>query len=119
MKATGRLVESLTITALCVLSLGPGRAAEAQLYIGDCDFMEGRDDQALKAFDRVLVHFSTSTVVPTAYLKKAQVLERMKKPKEALAVYDTIVRKYPYRKETLAARARLDALRERKAEPPE
>jgi tol-pal system protein YbgF len=95
------------------------KAADAQFYIGEAHFAQEQWARAVDAYDKVLVNFSTSTVVPAAYVQKGQALEKMGKTSEAVAVYDAVVRKYPYRREATTARARLDALKEPPvAEPP-
>lgn len=94
------------------------KAAEAQFYVGECHFAEQRWTEAVDAYDKVLVRHSTSTIVPAAYLQKGMALENLGKTSEALSVYDTVVRKFPYRREANTAQSRLDALRENPASPP-
>jgi tol-pal system protein YbgF len=86
------------------------KAGEAQFYVGECYFAQEQWSRALEAYDKVLVDFSTSTLVPTAYLQKGQALERLAKNSEALAVYEAVLRKYPNRREAGTARSRLEAL---------
>jgi len=93
------------------------RTADVQYYVGECHLAMNDYTKALDAYDQVLVKYSTSTVVPSAYVQKGVVLEKAGRPAEALAVYDAVLRKYPYRKEALTAKERMNALRNASPSP--
>lgn len=88
------------------------KAGEARYYIGECAFAKEDWGKAVESYDEVLLKYPNSSIVPTAYFQKGQALEQLGKDKEALAIYDVIVRKYPYRKEAEAAASRVAALKE-------
>jgi TolA-binding protein len=65
----------------------------------------------MAAYDKLLTQFPKSNVVPTAYLQKGMALEKKGATSEAIAVYDTVVRKYPKRPEAQTAQSRMNALK--------
>ncbi|HRY30516.1 MAG TPA: tetratricopeptide repeat protein, partial [Elusimicrobiota bacterium] len=83
-------------------------------------FAREKWDDAVAAYDKVLVKYSTSSVVPSAYLQKGLTLEKAGKPAEAVPVYEAVARKYPHRQEASSAQLRLEALKNPPvpAEPP-
>ncbi|MBI4397088.1 MAG: tetratricopeptide repeat protein [Elusimicrobia bacterium] len=94
------------------------KAAEAQFYIGESRLAKQQWTEAQDAYDKVLVQYSTSSIVPAAYLQKGSALEKQGKTSEALAVYDAIIKKYPYRQEAGTAQSRVESLRTPPAAPP-
>lgn len=87
------------------------KAADAQFYLGEAYMAREEYAKALEAYDKIFIKHSTSTVVPTAYLQKGAVLEKLAKPKEALAVYEMVVKKYPHRREAAAAQERVEVIK--------
>jgi tol-pal system protein YbgF len=86
------------------------KAAEAQFYVGECHFARKEWKDALSAYDAVIVKYSVSDIVPSAILQKGATLEKMGEADGALAMYETLVKKFPQKPEAESAKARIAAL---------
>ncbi|HTI37832.1 MAG TPA: tol-pal system protein YbgF [Vicinamibacterales bacterium] len=71
------------------------RAAEAQFYIGQSYFNEGKYGDARQALQQVIDTYPQSPSAPEAYFKLGQTYERMNQIDLAKRAYETIVKNYP------------------------
>lgn len=87
------------------------RAPLAQYMIGEIHLAQNDLPDALAAYDAVLADHAKSPYVAAALVRKGQVLETQGQTADAIAVYESVTKTYPHRKESQTARQRLTALR--------
>ena len=85
-------------------------AALAQYYVAEAYRLEGKLDEALAAYDRLMVQHSKGEQAPVARLRRAEVLNALGRVKEARAEYESLVRDSPGTDAAALARQRLTAL---------
>jgi tol-pal system protein YbgF len=83
-------------------------ADDAQYYIGEAYFNDGRVVEAVAAFDQVISAHPKGDVVPAAWYKKGLALERLGRKAEARTAFETIVRDFPDSVAARMAKQRLD-----------
>jgi tol-pal system protein YbgF len=71
------------------------RAPEAQFYIGQAYYNEGKYPDARQAFQQVIDVYPQSGSVPEAYFKLGQTYERLNQIDLAKRAYETVVKNYP------------------------
>lgn len=71
------------------------RAADAQVYIGHSYLQAGRNDKAVEAYDTAIRSYQGAPALPEAYYKKGVALKALKRPDEARAAFDYVVKTYP------------------------
>jgi tol-pal system protein YbgF len=73
-------------------------AAQAQRYIGEAYFMQGKYPDAVAAYDQVIQKYKTtdsSDAVPDAYYKQGVSFEQLKQRDRAIANYQLLRKEYP------------------------
>jgi TolA-binding protein len=85
-------------------------AASAQYYIGEAFRLDGKLNEALTAYDRLIAQHSTSEQVPQARVRRAEVLSQLGRVKEARAEYEFVVKESPNTDAAVVAKQRLAAL---------
>jgi tol-pal system protein YbgF len=92
-------------------------ADDAQFYIGECQFQDGKFTEAIDAYNRVIANYPRGDKVPEAYYKRGLVLERLGQLDRARESYDAVVKDYGDSPAAGLSKQRLDALN--RAKPPQ
>ncbi len=79
-------------------------------YLGEALRLDGRFDQALVAYDRLIVAYSTSEEVPNARLRRAEVLNQLGRVAEAKAEYEIVLKESSNSEAAVVAKQRLTVL---------
>ncbi|HJS66608.1 MAG TPA: tol-pal system protein YbgF [Nitrospiraceae bacterium] len=85
-------------------------AANAQYWVGECQYRLGRYKEALKSFYHVVSYYPLSPKLAASTLKIGQTYTRMKDHEKARMMYERVVDQYPESAEAELARKALDAL---------
>jgi tol-pal system protein YbgF len=85
-------------------------APNAQFWIGYIYYTQGDFDDALKAFDEVLVRFSPNSKTPDAYLWKGTTLVKLGHRTEGAKEFRQLIKLYPGSDASTKARAQLKQL---------
>lgn len=84
-------------------------AANAQYWVGECQFRMGRYREALKAFYNVISYYPLSPKLSASALKIGQTYSRLKEHEKARMMYERVVDQYPDTPEAELARKALEA----------
>jgi TolA-binding protein len=95
--------------------IGESHLAMARGHIdrGEAEPASGALQQAVQEFRRVLANYPRSDKAPAALYKEALALLELKQPAQAQARLQYLIETFPQAEETMLARERLAALRER------
>ena len=88
-------------------------AANAQYWVGECQFRMGRYKDALKAFYNVVSYYPLSPKLAASTLKIGQTYTKLKDHEKAHMMFERVVDQYPDSPEAEVARKALDADAER------
>ena len=87
------------------------QADDAQLYIGNSLFNDGKFQEAAQAYQKVISDYPKGDAVPTAYYKLGQTYENLQQFDLARKAYETVIKTYPTVTDIATlAQNRLDAL---------
>lgn len=89
-------------------------ADDAQLYIGESYFNQGRFVEAIEAYNRVIANYPRGDVVPNAYYKRGLAYDRLGQVERARESFEIVVREYPDTPAGTMARQSLDRLSQRR-----
>ena len=92
-------------------------AANAQYWVGECQYRLGRYKEALKSFYNVVSYYPLSPKVAASTLKIGQTYTRLKDHDKAHMMYERVVDEHPESAEAELARKALDAAAMRDEEP--
>ena len=92
-------------------------AANAQYWVGECQYRLGRYKEALKSFYHVVAYYPLSPKVAASTLKIGQTHTRLKDHEKARMMYERVIDEYPESAEAELARKALDAAPMREEEP--
>jgi len=94
-------------------------AANAQYWVGECQYRLGRYKDALKSFYHVVSYYPLSPKLAASTLKIGQTYTRLKDHEKARMTYERVIDQYPESAEAELARKALDAspLREEESTP--
>ena len=92
-------------------------AANAQYWVGECQYRMGRYKEALKSFYHVVSDYPLSPKLAASTLKIGQTYTRLKDHEKARMTYERVVDQYPESAEAELARKALDAMPMRDEEP--
>lgn len=70
-------------------------ADDAQYYIAETLSLDGRDDEALSAYDRLITNYPGGDFVPKGFYKRGLVFERLGQRDRAKESWETLVAKFP------------------------
>jgi len=84
-------------------------AANAQYWVGECQFRMGRYKEALKAFYNVVSYHPLSPKLVSSTLKIGQTYSKLKDHEKARMMYERIVDQYPDSPEAELARKAIEA----------
>ena len=92
-------------------------AANAQYWVGECQYRLGRYKEALKSFYHVVSYYPLSPKLAASTLKIGQTYTRLKDHEKARMMYERVIDEYPESAEAELARKALDAMPIREVEP--
>jgi len=92
-------------------------AANAQYWVGECQYRLGRYKEALKSFYHVVSYYPLSPKLAASTLKIGQTYTRMKDHEKARMMYERVVEEYPESPEAELARKAIEAAPMRHEEP--
>lgn len=84
-------------------------AANAQYWIGECQYRMGRYRDALKSFYDVVSNYPLSPKLPASTLKLGQTYTKLGDPEKARLMFDRVVDQYPDSAEAEVARKVIEA----------
>lgn len=84
-------------------------AANAQYWIGECQYRMGRYRDAIKSFYDVVSNYPLSPKVAAATLKLGQTYDKLGDPEKARLMFDRVVEQHPDSVEAEVARKALEA----------
>jgi tol-pal system protein YbgF len=70
-------------------------ADDAQWYIGECHYNDGKFPAAVDAYNRVIVNFPKGDRVPDAYYKRGVAFTNMKQPDQARESFEMLIKLFP------------------------
>jgi tol-pal system protein YbgF len=95
-------------------------AANAQYWVGECQYRMGRYKDALKAFYNVVSYYPLSPKLAASTLKIGQTYSKLKDHEKARMMFERVVDQYPDSPEAEVARKALEIEAEKtEAEKPE
>ena len=95
-------------------------AANAQYWVGECQYRMGRYKEALKAFYNVVSYYPLSPKLAASTLKIGQTYTKLKDQEKARMMFERVVDQYPDSPEAEVARKALEIEAEKiEAEKPE
>jgi tol-pal system protein YbgF len=85
-------------------------AGNAQFYLGEVAFRQGRYKDAIKAYDAVLEQFSGNVKAPAAQLHKADSLIQLGQKEAGIREFRSLIQRHPQSPEGQQARSRLNSM---------
>jgi len=85
-------------------------ADDAQFYIGECGFADGKYSEAMDAYNRVISDFPRGDKVPDAYYKLGIAFERLGQLDRARESWETLLRLFPDSEVARLGKQNLDRL---------
>jgi tol-pal system protein YbgF len=85
-------------------------ADDAQWYIGDCYYSDGKFLEAIDAYNRVITNYPKGDRVPDAYYKLGLALQSAKQPDRAREAWETLMKLHPEHDASRLAKQSLDRL---------
>lgn len=86
-------------------------ADNAQYWIGECYYAEGRYEEAAEAFKQVITRYPTGNKVPRAMLKAGFALQQLGREDQARAMFQQVIDAYPLSSEADQAKTKLNKMR--------
>jgi tol-pal system protein YbgF len=86
------------------------QADKAQRYIGESYSLDGKFEQAIAAYNKVITNYATSPEVPLAYYKRGLAQVRLGQNDRARESWETVVKMFPDSDAALLAKQGLDRL---------
>ncbi|MEO8679298.1 MAG: tol-pal system protein YbgF [Vicinamibacterales bacterium] len=86
-------------------------ADDAQWYIGECQYSDGKFAEAIDAFNRVITNYPKGDRVPDAYYKRGLAFDRVGQPDRARESWETLLKQYPDSDLARLAKQNLDRLK--------
>ena len=84
-------------------------AANAQYWVGECQYRMGRYKDALKSFYNVVSYYPLSPKLAASTLKIAQIYTKFKDQDKARMMYERVIDQYPDSAEAELAKKAIDA----------
>ncbi len=84
-------------------------AANAQYWVGECQYRMGRHKDALKSFYNVVSFYPLSPKLAASTLKIGQIYTRQKDHEKARMMYERVIDQYPESPEAELARKAIEA----------
>lgn len=91
-------------------------ADDAQFYIGECQFADGKYAEAMDAYNRVIADYPRGDKAADAYYKRGMTFERLGQLDRARESWETLLKSFPDAEVSRLAKQNLDRLA--RAKPP-
>lgn len=85
-------------------------ADDAQFYIGECYYSDGKFTEAMDAYNRVIVSYPKADKVPDALYKRGLAFDRMGQPDRARESWDQVMKQFPEHDLARLAKQNIDRL---------
>ncbi len=85
-------------------------ADDAQFYIAECNYLDGKNAEAMDAYNRVITNYPGGDRVPEAYYKRGMTFERMGQVDQARESWDTLIKTFPDSEMARLGKQNLDRL---------
>ncbi|GAB4343158.1 MAG: tol-pal system protein YbgF [Candidatus Abyssubacteria bacterium] len=86
-------------------------ADNAQYWIGECYYAEGRYEEAAEAFNKVVTRYPSGNKVPRAMLKAGYSLQQLGRDDQARLMFQQVIDAYPLSSEADQAKSKLKQMR--------
>ncbi len=111
LRATEKPAEAIKAWEAVVAATGREVAARAQFMIGQIQFEQKQHEEAIKSFFRVIYGYGFTQWQADASYEAARCFEVLKKPEQALKLYEELVSKYPESDKVSLAKERIAVLK--------
>ena len=91
-------------------------AANAQYWIGECQFRMRRYNDAVDSFHHVLAHYPLSPKLPASTLKLAQTYTKLGDHDKARSMFSRVLDRFPDSSEAEIARKAIESLEEKQGQ---
>lgn len=85
-------------------------AGEAQFYIGECHYADGKHQDAVQAYNQVIANYPRSQSAPSAYYKRGLAFELLGQRDRARESFEQVVKEFPDSAAARLAKQNLDRL---------
>ena len=85
-------------------------AGDAQFYIGECNFADGKYTEAMDAYNRVIATYPRADKAPDAYYKRGMTFERLGQLDRARESWETLIKTFPDAEVARLGKQNLDRL---------
>ena len=85
-------------------------ADDAQFYVGECQYADGKFAEAMDAYNRVITNYPRGDKVPDAYYKRGLAFDRLGQADRARDSWETLVKTFPDSDLARLAKQNLDRL---------
>lgn len=92
-------------------------ADDAQFYIGECHFADGKYSEAMDAYNRVVTGYPRADKVPDAYYKRGMTFERLGQLDRARESWETLLKMFPDADAARLGKQNLDRLSRGRPQP--
>jgi tol-pal system protein YbgF len=83
---------------------------DAQWYIGECYYSDGKFAEAVDAYNRVITNYPKGDRVPDAYYKLGLALNSQKQPDRAREAWEAVMKQFPDSDAARLAKQKLDGM---------
>jgi TolA-binding protein len=85
-------------------------ADQAQFYIGECNYSDGKYQEAVAAYNQVITTYPRGQSVAPAYYKRGLAFERMQQLDRARESFQQVIKNFPDSDAARLAKQNLDRL---------
>jgi len=85
-------------------------ADEAQFYIGECHYADGKNQEAVQAYTQVITNYPKGQSVAPAYYKRGLAFERLGQVDRARESFEAVIKSFPDSDAARLAKQNLDRL---------
>jgi tol-pal system protein YbgF len=85
-------------------------ADEAQFYIGECNYADGKNQEAVQAYTQVITNYPRGQSVAPAYYKRGLAFERLGQIDRARESFEAVIKTFPDSDAARLAKQNLDRL---------
>jgi tol-pal system protein YbgF len=85
-------------------------ADEAQFYIGECNYADGKNQEAVQAYNQVITNYPRGQSVAPAYYKRGLAFERLGQIDRARESFEAVIKAFPDSDAARLAKQNLDRL---------
>ena len=90
-------------------------ADEAQFYIGECHYADGKNQEAVQAYTQVITNYPRGQSVAPAYYKRGLAFERLGQVDRARESFEAVIKSFPDSDAARLAKQNLDRIESRPA----